>query len=62
MIDPNQIDIDAIRKIPDSPKDIIQRVMQARRMQDPRTAMEFHSIFKPRVRVDTQSIQKTRPA
>jgi hypothetical protein len=41
--------IDAIPKIPDTPKDIIERVMQARRRQDPRTAMEFHKIFKPSV-------------
>ena len=51
MIDP---DVDYARKLSSSPKDVIQRVLQARRRQDPRTEMEFHRIFKPRVRVDTR--------
>jgi hypothetical protein len=57
IIDP---DANAIRKIPDSPKDIIQLVMQARRRQDPRTAMEFHGIFKPNVLMNARKILKTR--
>jgi hypothetical protein len=57
MIDP---DVNYARKIPDSPKDVIQRVMQARRMQDPRTALEFHEIFKPSVRLQNQKILKTQ--
>jgi hypothetical protein len=54
--------IDAIPKIPTSPKDVIERVMQARRMQDPRTSMELHRIFKPVAHLSPQKIQKTRPA
>jgi hypothetical protein len=46
--------IDAIPKIPTSPKDVIERVMQARRRQDPRTAMEFHKIFKPNARMQSR--------
>jgi hypothetical protein len=51
MIDP---DVDAIRKISTSPKDILVRVLQYRRRQDPRTEMEFHSIFKPNVQMQSR--------